>query len=204
MPSSRQVSPTARDFSRGHSVLHETFGVETGLLLDDEKLAGLITRTAEGDREAFRSLYDQTSGWMLAISMKILRRRDLAEEAIQDAFVSIWKQAERYDRTSGSPRGWMATITRRRAIDRLRASPWLARENSEIPDAAGIIARLPERLALRQCLERLDARTRHSICLAYLYGLSHSELSEKTGLPLGTIKSRLRRGLMSLKECLEE
>lgn len=177
-------------------------------LLDDAQIATLIIRTAEGDRAAFRLLYDHAGGWLLAITLRILRRRDLAEEAMQDAFVSVWKTADGFSTARGSALGWLATIARRRAIDRLRASPWLARECAEadgadMAETQTALTRLPERLALRQCLEKLDLATRQAICLAYLYGLTHAELSRKTGVPLGTMKSRLRRGLQSLKECLE-
>ncbi len=173
-------------------------------MLEEPELATLIARTAQGDRAAFRRLYDGTSGRLLAITLKILGRRDLAEEALQDSYVSVWKRASGFDAGRGSARGWLATIARRRAIDRLRSSPWLFREVPEPPEIAASVSRLPERMTLRHCLERLDARTRHAICLAYLYGMTHSELSGKTGIPLGTIKSRLRRGVKSVKECLEQ
>lgn len=172
-------------------------------VLDDDELARLIARTAERDREAFRTLYDRTSGLLMAIALRMLGRRDLAEEAVQDAFVAIWSQAGRFDPARGTARGWIATIARRRAIDRLRASPWLHREVAEQAEIEATIARLPESMTLRHCLSRLDAATRHAICLAYLYGMTHSELNARTGIPLGTLKSKLRRGLASLRTCLE-
>lgn len=171
-------------------------------MLDNADLSTLITRTAERDRTAFRELYDATCPLFMGIALKILGRRDLAEEAVQDAYVSIWSQAHRFDRKRGSARGWIATIARRRAIDRLRASPWLKREQSEEKEIAARIERLPESLTLRHCLFQLKTATRHAICLAYLYGMTHDELSNRSGVPLGTIKSRLRRGLIALRECM--
>lgn len=171
-------------------------------VLDDEELAALIARTAERDRAAFRALYDGTCALLMGIALKMLSRRDLAEEAVQDAYLAIWSQAGRFDCERGSARGWIATIARRRVIDRLRASPWLRREVPEQAEVEAGIARLPEAMTLRQCLLRLDTSTRHAICLAYLYGMTHSELSSRTGIPLGTLKSKLRRGLASLRRCL--
>lgn len=138
----------------------------------------------------------------MAISLKILGRIDLAEEAVQEAYVSIWSQAYRFDRRRGTASGWIATIARRRAIDRLRASPWLKREFPQEGEIAARIERLSESMTLKHCLGQLPSETRHAICLAYLYGMTHSELSSVSGLPLGTIKSRIRRGLISLRECI--
>ncbi len=174
-----------------------------GRLLDEAQLAALIQRTAAKDRAAFRALYDATCGRMMAVALRLLGRRDLAEEALQDAYLAIWNQAGRFDPARGSARGWIVTIVRRRAIDRLRASPWLQREIPETAEVEARIDSLPDTLTLRQCLERLEERTRHAICLAYLYGMTHEELSGRTGVPLGTMKSRLRRGLAALKACLD-
>lgn len=171
-------------------------------MLDNAKLSALITRTAGRDRTAFRELYDATSPLLMAIALKILGRRDLAEEAVQDAYVSIWSQAHRFDERRGAARGWIATIARRRAIDRLRASPWLKREFPQEGEVAARIERLPESMTLRHCLAQLTTDTRNAICLAYLYGMTHTELSSMSGIPLGTIKSRLRRGLAALRECI--
>jgi RNA polymerase sigma-70 factor (ECF subfamily) len=171
-------------------------------MLQGPELAELIKRTAQRDREAFRALYEATSSLLMGIALKVLERHDLAEEAVQDSYVAIWRQASKFDVARGSARGWISVITRRRAVDRLRASPWLQREIPEEAEVSASIQRLPEAMTLRHCLSQLDDATRHAICLAYLYGMTHSELSSKTGTPLGTMKSRLRRGLHSLRECL--
>lgn len=170
----------------------------------ESDLAYLILRSAERDMTAFQALYQQTAPLMLRIALDILGRRDLAEEAVQDAYLQIWSRAASFSPARGSARGWMAVIQRRRAIDRLRASPWLHREAPEAEMIESRIASLPASLELRQCLDRLSPQVRHGICLAYLYGMTHMELSTATGTPLGTLKSRLRRGLAALKECLEQ
>lgn len=177
-------------------------------LAQETDLAALIERSAAGERAAFRALYEATAARLLAMTTRILGRRDLAEEAVQEAFVSIWRRAGDFDRDQGAAFAWMATIARRRAIDRLRASPWLKRETD---DAALDLAALgttsqsgAEAIALKECLERLDPRARRSILLAYLYGMTHRELSRATGAPLGTIKSLIRRGILQLKQCLEQ
>ncbi|MFA3920514.1 sigma-70 family RNA polymerase sigma factor [Ruegeria hyattellae] len=171
---------------------------------EEPSLEDLLSQTSTGDMAAFKALYDRTARLQLAIARRVLCRDDLAEEAVHDAFVSIWHSAERFLPDDGSAMGWICTIVRRRAIDRLRASPWLHREIATLPDDT-----LPsqtvgseERLALEQCLGELAPHVRLAIRLAYLYGMTHSELSQSLDLPLGTLKSQLRRGLIALKECL--
>ena len=171
---------------------------------DEDQIAALLRRTAARDRAAFRRLYDLTAPRQFAIAMRVLGRRDLAEEAVQDAYVSVWQSADAFRPGGGSAQGWITAILRRRAIDRLRASPWLAREvAAEAPEPPPSPDAPEEALALHRCLGALSAPVRRAIRLAYLYGMTHRELSDALGLPLGTLKSRLRRGLAALKECLE-
>ncbi|MEM9550018.1 MAG: sigma-70 family RNA polymerase sigma factor, partial [Pseudomonadota bacterium] len=169
---------------------------------ETDTLEDLLVRTATRDPVAFRSLYDRTVGRQLAIARRILHRADLAEEAVHDAYVAIWHSAARYQPDAGSALGWITTIVRRRAIDRLRASPWLKRETGIDPHAHQMSSDTqPEtRLALAQCLGELPDAVRRAIRLAYLHGLTHTELSARLDLPLGTLKSRLRRGLAALRE----
>jgi RNA polymerase sigma-70 factor (ECF subfamily) len=170
----------------------------------EAELAELIVRTAQRDLEAFRVLYEATSPLLMGISLRVLGgRHDLAEEAVQDAYVTIWHQAATFDELRGSARGWLAVIARRRAVDRLRASPWLQHEAPGEEAVAVSLESLPDTLTLRTCLQQLDKATRHAIVLSYVYGMSHSELSRKVGTPLGTIKSRLRRGMIALRQCLQ-
>ena len=172
---------------------------------EHDPIATLLRRTAKRDTTAFRELYDLTSPRQLGIAIRILGRRDLAEEAIQDAYVSIWERAANFRPEMGSAQGWITTIVRRRAIDRLRASTWLKHEVvTDQSEAHSATATASENdLALYRCLDTLTGKMQVAIRLAYLYGMTHRELSEALEMPLGTIKSRLRRGLEALKECLE-
>lgn len=130
---------------------------------------------ADGDQTALRALYDQEAGRMIGVALRILRRRDLAEDAVQDAFVRVWRQAGLYNPALGSPRAWLYTIVRNLALNRLRDR---AREEvvaderlAELSDAAiaadDPLARLAEGSALRRCLEGLDPKRRASLLLAY-------------------------------------
>ncbi|MEX0350119.1 MAG: sigma-70 family RNA polymerase sigma factor [Paracoccaceae bacterium] len=171
---------------------------------EEPSLEDLLSLTSTGDKAAFKALYDQTAGRQLVIARRIVGRDDLAEEAVHDAYVSIWHSAQHFRAGAGSAMGWICTITRRRAIDRLRASPWLHREVATLPEEAtpAQATGSEDRLALEQCLGELAPHVRTAIRLAYLYGMTHSELSQRLDLPLGTLKSQLRRGLIALKECL--
>ncbi len=171
-------------------------------MVEDEELSRLIGEVAGGSRASLRALFDRMSGYLLAVCLRRLGRRDLAEEALQDAFVAIWKSAKNFDASSGSAKAWLSTIARRRAVDRLRASPWLSREITLEPGEKSSEGNA-DRLALAECLSRLEAQSHLAIRLCYLYGMTHHEISLATKAPLGTIKSRIRRALMQLRRCLD-
>ena len=175
-----------------------------------ERLAGLVARTALGDREAFEALYRATSAQLFAVSLRIVRERGIAEEALQDAFVSIWSHAGDYARSKSAPLTWMTAIVRNRSLDIVRRT----REESDIDgelsallvDEAAAPAREAEERAqahtIGECLKELDAEQRQSIALAFFHGLSHSELAAHMRKPLGTVKTHVRRGLARLRDCL--
>lgn len=170
-----------------------------------EDLGALLQLTAKGDRNAFRNLYDAAAPRLLGIAIRMLGRRDLAEDVLQETFVNVWRVADRFDPTRGRAEAWLATILRRRTIDRLRASPWLKREVPEEDYAPGRAQ--PEgalAIAVRQCLERLAAPQRRALMLIYYYGFTHVELSERLEAPLGTVKSQVRRGLIAMRDCLSD
>lgn len=199
--------------------LHGQVTVECGVLdLGQESAtadpwAGLIAATAEGDRSAFAALYQEASGRLMAIALRMMGRRELAEEILQEAFVAIWRRAGQFDETRGRSFTWLAAIVRYRAIDRLRAGR-RERQEVELPDdSEGSLPETlvfdprfdgPEAIAVRDCLGRLSEEQRRAILLAYYYGLTHEELAERLGAPLGTVKSRVRRGLLQLRACLEQ
>ena len=174
----------------------------------DAQLDAALARCAAGDRAALRLLYDLEAPRMLGIALRILRRRDLAEEAVQDAFMRAWRSARNFDPARGAARHWLYAIVRNRALTIVRDEGRFlsndAVDRLEAPDEAAesALALLPESNALRRCLEQLDMRRRTAVLLAYVHGLSHGEIAGKLSVPLGTAKSWTRRGLISLQECM--
>lgn len=142
---------------------------------------------------------------MLGIAIRILRRRELAEEAVHEAFIRIWRGAYGFDPARGHACAWICTIVRNQALTILRDEGRIDTEEfveNHVPNADDAMSRLPEASALRRCLEQLDARRRSAVVLAYVHGFSHGELAGRLGVPLGTAKSWVRRGIISLQECM--
>ena len=175
-----------------------------------QRLADLLARTALGDRAAFAQLYGATSAKLFAVSLRIVRERALAEEALQDSFVSIWHHAPDYASVKGAPTTWMAAIVRNRSLD-------LVRRTRELPDVDDALASQlvdesaapaleaearAEAHTLERCLAELDPEQRQSIALAFFHGLTHTELAAHLRRPLGTVKTHVRRGLLKLRDCL--
>ncbi len=173
---------------------------------DDAQLTAALVRCAGADRAALRVIFDLESARMTGVAFRILRRRDLAEEAVQDAFLRIWRLARSFDPARGSARTWIYAVLRNRALSLLQDEARYPEpaEDGDWPDASAeaAFASLPETSALRRCLEQLDLKRRTAVVLAYAHGMSHGELAGKLGVPLGTAKSWTRRGLLSLQECM--
>ncbi len=173
-------------------------------------LISALAQVAAGDRSAFALLYERTAAKLLATIRRILGQGSAAEDAMQEAYVRIWRHAGEFDAGIASPIAWMTTIARHVAIDIARSGP------SKVAAAATEIdADLADRLAapaidgdplasdrLRDCLAKLDADRRGMVVLAYCYGLSREELSARYFRPVATVKTVLRRSLAMLKECL--
>jgi len=176
------------------------------------RLAELLARSALRDRVAFAELYRATSSKLFAVSLRIVRERGLAEEALQDSFVNIWNHASDYAQAKSAPTTWMTAIVRNRSLDIVRR----AREEPDVDDvlATNLVdesaapARDVEARAdahsLDDCLKELDAEQRQTIALAFFHGLTHSELADHLRRPLGTVKTHVRRGLAKLRDCLAE
>jgi RNA polymerase sigma-70 factor (ECF subfamily) len=168
----------------------------------------LLRRCADGDRAAFRALYDVWSPRLYGVALRITRQPALAADAMHDAFVQIWQQAARFDPARGSADAFLISFVRYRALDlvrrRTREMPGYEAEDraDETPDALAQLVGNAEAAALHHCLSMLDADRRRLVLMAFVDGLSHSELAEKLKLPLGTVKSWIRRSLASLRECL--
>lgn len=173
---------------------------------DDTEL--LLHRCASGDRAAFRLLYDRWGSRLYGIALRITRQAALAADATQDAFVQIWQQAHRFDPDRGGPEAWLIGIARYRALDIVRRQsrevPGYEPEDreDETPDVLSRLVSTAEGAALHRCLGELEADRRRLVVMAFVEGLSHSELAEKLSVPLGTVKSWLRRSLISLRGCL--
>lgn len=168
-----------------------------------------LARCAQGDRFALRAIYERERRWLMATVLRLVRRRELAEEILQDAFLQIWNKAGTYNPGLGSARGWIYTVVRHRALNALRAannSPERDDERyEELMDAHAAWHaedQSAEQRALAQCLERLEEQRRQAVLLTFVDGYSHEQVAAQLGSPLGTVKSWIRRGLMTLKECL--
>ena len=175
----------------------------------DDALTALLLRCAGGDRGAFRALYDSQSSRLHGLAMRITRDPALAADATHDAFVQVWNQAVRFDPARGAAAAWLTSIVRYRALDitrrrvRERAGYEPPEQEDETPNALAQLESSDDGAALRRCLEELEPDRRQILVQAFTDGLSHSDIAEKTGTPLGTIKSWIRRSLASLKRCLE-
>ena len=177
----------------------------------DAELEQLIAACAAHDRQALRSLYDLIAAQMLGCMVRILKRRALAEEALQDVFVSIWQRAAQFESGRGRARSWLMSIARHRAIDVLRserADLYREADVNQVPEPAAEAAgdwssAGRSAAALARCFQELTGEQRRGIELAFINGYSHADIARVTGEPLGTIKSWIRRGLASLRRCLE-
>nr|WP_076533537.1 sigma-70 family RNA polymerase sigma factor [Roseovarius nanhaiticus] len=174
-----------------------------------DEIEALIARAAMGERAAFEGLYTHTSAKLMAICLRVLGDRAEAEEALQESFVKIWRHADRYRANGLSPMTWLITIARNTAIDRARkrreAQPGLDQAETLAdatpgPEAQAIAS--SERTALTACLSELDEANAQAVQRAYLDGETYAELATRFGVPLNTMRTRLRRSLMKLKECL--
>lgn len=181
-------------------------------MLSPAELQDALRRTADGDRAAFESLYLATSAKLLGVVLRIVRRRDVAEDVVQDVYVTIWQRAAEFDPHRGGAITWMATIARNRAFDLVRRRGAVALEDtpealdyaSDTPDAFRAVAGKQALGRLARCLEDLMAERREAVLLAYRDGWSREELSRRYGAPVATIKTWLHRSLKQLKECMGE
>jgi len=176
------------------------------------RLARALVLAGAGDRAAFQQVYESTAAKLFGICLRIFPERTDAEDALQDAFATIWTKAATFDPARASPITWLATVTRNRAIDRLRARAGRPmapiEEASDIADPAmpvdQIIEQSDEARRLAGCLQQLQPRDAVMIRTAFFDGATYAELAARSGQPLGTVKSRIRRALLSLKGCLSE
>jgi len=187
-------------------------------------LSRLLARAGLGDRAAFATLYERTSSHLLAVVLRINRDRAQAEDILQEVYVNVWRAASSFDAAQSQPLTWLTSIARNRAIDSLRrlstqpqfrtvglAADGSDREEESVydtlaDDAPGpldLLSRASDARSLAACMDQLSALQRQSVALAFFQGLSHVEVAEQLRQPLGTVKSWVRRALMTLKGCLQ-
>ena len=175
-------------------------------------LSEALRRVASGEKNALETVYSATSAKLFGICLRILNDRQEAEDVLQEIYLGVWRRAGSFDSSRASPITWLATLARNRAIDRLRSLRRTAgadpvEDALDIADAApGALAVMESReeaMRLGGCLGELEERTAGVIRAAFFGGLTYSELAERSNVPLGTMKSWIRRGMMKLKECLQ-
>jgi RNA polymerase sigma-70 factor (ECF subfamily) len=178
-----------------------------------DRLSLLLKLVASGDREAMSEVYKLTSGRLYALLLRMLPTQGDADEVLQEAYLTVWHRAGTFTPGQASPMTWLITIARNKAIDRLRSDKYvrgtgplddLSEEPAdENPSALSLIETDQEHKRLHQCLDALEDRQRDAIRTAFFSGVTYQELAERASVPLGTMKSWVRRGLIRLRACLE-
>src|SRR5580658_4774259 len=208
----------------GHSILSDLSprfcfllaidGMMSEPALNLERDVELLRRIADGDRSAFSDFYDQYSGLLFSIAVKVLNDSKEAEDVLQEVFMQIWNKADAYDQLLGKPASWAVTLTRNKAIDRVRASQRRSRLLEQAAVEAGFLPddspSANEKLhgretaeMIRSVVTALPSDQRRAIELAFFSGLTQDEIAKTLQEPLGTIKARIRRGMLKLREKLE-
>lgn len=184
---------------------------------EPQQLKTWLAATANKDGNAFRLLYEATSSKLFGFALRILIKRELAEEVIQESFVNIWNNAARYQESLAAPMTWMTTIVRNKAFDTLRRIDGAVEIDADTfdkdvmdalesgdPTPVEALQLTQDAKALARCFARLEGLHRQAIALAFYHDLSHSEVAEQMKLPIGTVKTWIRRGLERLRLCLTQ
>ncbi len=189
------------------------------MLSGEMTLDSALARVARGDERAFRRLYELTRVHLLRVAVRIVRQRGLAEDVLQDVYMVVWHRAGQYDPSIARPMTWLITMVRNRAIDLLRSrnrglqqsavqgdsesAEHAPREAHALNDSVERVERALDGARINACLHRLSPPHRQSLALAYHHGLSHAQVAEHLGAPIGSVKSWIRRGLAHLQHCVE-
>jgi len=181
---------------------------------DIQEEINLIQRVSAGDRGAFEKLYERFSGVLYATAFKVLNEAEAAADVLQDVFIQIWDKAAMYDPERGKPLTWAVTLTRNKAIDRLRSAQRRQRLNDEVEKEAEIFEQFNDQESMgdvdlgersqivRQAVLKLSKDQRQAIEMAFFSGLTQAEIAERLDQPLGTVKARIRRGMMKLRDLI--
>lgn len=177
---------------------------------DRAELARLLQRIAANDRASLKLLYERTSAKLYGVCLRVVGDEADAQDVLQDVYVTVWRKAGQYDRAKASAITWLAVLARNKAIDLLRSRRAPSDDlgvAEEVPDAAPsafeVVEQADDAARLARCLETLDDRARTMIRQAFFEGATYSALADQAGVPLPTMKSVIRRGLLRLRECLE-
>lgn len=174
------------------------------------ELENALFACAKGDKDGLRLIFEREGGRLVALAERIVRRRELAEEVVQEAFIRIWTHAHQYAGDGGSARGWIYAIVRNRALNMLRDGKReevtdeieVLQERDQLQHILAAWDALDRGSRLRECLGALDDTKRRGILMAYVGGYTHGEIAGRLLIPLGTAKSWIRRGLTALRECM--
>lgn len=178
---------------------------------EQDRLAALLRAVAKGDETAFATVYDETAARVHGLVLRVLRNPAQAEEVTQEVYLEVWRRASRFDPGRGSPFAWLMTMAHRRAVDRVRSSQsastrdqtWEARTREvQFDSTADTVAARLDAQRVRTALDELTGAQREAVSLAYLGGYTHREVASLLDLPLGTAKTRIRDGLIRLRDQL--
>lgn len=177
-----------------------------------EQLAKILAQTGRGDRQAFGELYKRTSAKLYGVCLRMLHDRGAAEEVLQEVYITVWDKADRFDAKRASAITWLVTLSRNKSIDRLRKhreetldDPTRLEgmaDDRESPSADAQTSQEHQRL--EKCLDGLESRHRNAVREAFFRGATYNQLAARCSVPLGTMKSWIRRSLLQLRTCLEE
>ena len=174
----------------------------------------LLRRIGQGDRRSFEELYDRFSGVLFSTAYRVLNNREAAEDVLQDVFIQIWEKAPLYDPARGKPMTWAVTLTRNKSIDRLRSTQRRSRLQDDVERESQTFEQFDDRSSfdavasgetgalVREAMQKLSKDQREAIELAFFSSLTQTEIAERLDVPLGTVKARIRRGMMRLKEVI--
>jgi len=174
----------------------------------------LLRQIGQGDRRSFETLYDRFSGVLFSVAYRVLNSQEAAEDVLQDVFIQIWEKAALYDPARGKPMTWAITLTRNKAIDRLRSTQRRSRLQDDLQHESETVEQFDDKSSfdavssgetselVREAVKKLSKDQREAIELAFFSSLTQTEISERLNEPLGTVKARIRRGMMKLRDLL--